>query len=120
MEFAVRDVEGQSLIEGAPGKPLMERADDVSAVLESCFEHGVHALLLYPENLTPHFFDLSSGEAGTILQKLRTYGIRLAIVRSPTLQLSLRFSELLADEQRGPYFRMFSERAAAQEWLCAG
>jgi hypothetical protein len=42
-------------------------------------EHGdatalaINRLLLYPENLTPHFFDLRSGEAGAIQQKLHTY-----------------------------------------------
>ncbi len=52
-----------------------------------------------------------------ILQKLRTYHIRLAIVGSPTLRLSRRFGELLAVEQSGSYFRLFDEQAAAQEWL---
>ena len=35
--------------------------------------------LLYASDLT-NFFDLSSGEAGAILQKLRTYGVLLAVL----------------------------------------
>ena len=73
----------------------------------------------YPENLPARFFDLSSGEAGQILQRLRTYHVRIALVRSPALQLSSRFAELLEEEQRGPYFRLFDARAEAQEWLCS-
>ena len=88
--------------------------------IEGCFEHGVYALLLYPENLTAGFFDLSSGEAGEILQKLRNYNVRLAIVRTPEQRLSSRFGELLADEGRGSYFRLFGDRQAAVEWLAAG
>lgn len=38
---------------------------------------------------------------GEILQKLRNYHIRLVIVRSPTLRLSRRFDQLMADESRG-------------------
>ena len=53
-----------------------------------------------------------------ILQKLRNYHIRLAVVRTPTLRLSSRFGEVLADENRGPHFRLFDERPAAQDWLC--
>src|SRR5262249_52994981 len=56
--------------------------------------------------------NLPSEEASSIF--------RLAIVRSPTLRLSSRFGELIADEHRGPYFRLFDERAAAQEWLSVG
>ena len=120
MQLTVCDVQGRRLLEGAPGQPLMASVEDLSRVLEACFENAAHNLLLYPENLTERFFDLSSGEAGAILQKLRNYHIRLAIVRSATLRLSSRFDELIADENRGPYFRLFDERSAAQEWLCSG
>jgi hypothetical protein len=89
-------------------------------VIAACFEHGARALLLYSENLSERFFDLSSGEAGEILQKLRNYHIRLAVVGSPDLRLSSRFGELLADEHRGSHFRLLNTRAAAQEWLSAG
>ena len=58
------------------------------------------------------------GEAGAILQKFRTYGIRVAVVRSPAMRLSRRFSEVIADESRGPYFRLFGEQDSAQKRLC--
>src|SRR5215211_4624883 len=118
MEFTVHDLNGQRFVEGAPGQPLMGRVEDVSIVLEACFDNATDRLLLYSENLTERFFDLSSGEAGEILQKLRNYHIRLAVVRTPTLRLSSRFGELLAEENKGPYFRVFDERSAAQDWLC--
>jgi hypothetical protein len=54
-----------------------------------------------------------------ILQKLRNYHIRLAVLHSPTLQLSSRFGEMLEDESRKPYFRLFDKRSSALEWLCA-
>ena len=118
MEFTVHDLNGRRFVEGAPGERFMGRVEDVSTVLEACFDNAADRVLLYPENLTERFFDLSSGEAGEILQKLRNYHIRLAVVRTPTLRLSSRFGELLADESRGPYFRLFDERSAAQDWLC--
>ena len=117
MSLVLREHAGASFVEGTPGQPILERVTDVATLLEACFEHGTRRLLLYPENLTPHFFDLSSREAGEILQKLRNYHVHLAIVRTPELQLSTRFGELLADEEREPYFRLFDERAAAVEWL---
>lgn len=119
MELAVREMEGQRFVEGVPGQAFLERGDDVGRVLEACFEHEVSRALLYSENLPEPFFDLSSGVAGTILQKLRNYQVRLAVVRAPTLQLSRRFSELLIDEQRGHDFRVFDTQIEAQHWLCS-
>lgn len=119
MDLVVREAQGRRFLEGVPGQTLMGHADDVVTVLEECFSHGIHRLLLYPENLTPRFFDLNSGEAGTILQKLRNYHIRFAIVCPPTMELSRRFRELMADEQADSSFRLFSDRAAAQDWLNA-
>ncbi|MBA3946220.1 MAG: DUF4180 domain-containing protein [Herpetosiphonaceae bacterium] len=117
MDLLVHEVDGQRFLEGTPGQQFIERIDDVSFVLGECFGNTAHGLLLYPENLTVHFFDLSSGEAGAILQKLRTYHVRLAIVRSHTLKLSRLFGEVIADEQRGSDFRLFDERSAAEAWL---
>ena len=118
MTMTVREARGQHFLEAMPGQALMSGSDDVRTVLEACFEHDTQRLLLYPENLTPHFFDLSSGEAGAILQKLRTYQIRLAVVHTPELRLTQRFAELMADESQGQDFRLFDDRATAEAWLC--
>ncbi len=117
MHIEFRDVQGQRFGEGLPGQPLIESSDDITKLIEA--DYTVHRFLLYPENLPANFFDLSSRQAGEILQKLRNYHIRLAVVHTPALQLSSRFGEMLADEMRGPYFRLFDERAEAQAWLCA-
>ena len=74
--------------------------------------------LLYPENLTDRFFDVSSTQAGEVLQKLRTYGVHLAVVWAPDIvQFSSRFADLLAAERRDRFFDIFDTRAAAREWL---
>ena len=119
MKITVQEVQGQRYGEGAPGELLIESVEDATTILETCFADALNRLLLYPENLPEHFFDLSSGDAGALLQKLRNYHIRLAIVRTPTLRLSSRFGELLEEEKRGSYFRLFDERPEAQAWLCA-
>jgi hypothetical protein len=118
MELSIREIEGYRLLEGVPGQPAIQQVADLREVLELCFEHSAHSLLLYPENLTEQFFDLSSGEAGEILQKLRNYHIRLAVVRTPALQMSRRFVELMVDEDQGLDFRLFDQHELAQEWLC--
>jgi hypothetical protein len=104
--------------EWAPREALMRRVDDAGLVIEGCYSNGMDAALLYAENLTANFFDLSSGEAGAILQKLRTYRIRIAVVYSPeSVRFSSRFGEMAAEEGRSGYFRLFESGEAAREWL---
>ncbi|MGE0863403.1 MAG: DUF4180 domain-containing protein [Vicinamibacterales bacterium] len=113
MAMAVREESGVPIVEGAPGAMLIQRAQDATLVLEACFSVPASAALLYPENLTPRFFDLSSGEAGDVLDKFRRYQIRLAIVCRPgTVQFSGRFTEILSDDMR-----IFETPEAARQWL---
>jgi len=68
--------------------------------------------------MTPRFFDLSSGEAGVILQKLRTYRIRVALIcPKESVRFSSHFPDLIAEENRLPYFRFFESIEPAREWL---
>jgi hypothetical protein len=109
---------GLRLVEGPPGQPLMARTDDAARVIEACLSHGVDAALLYAPNLTPAFFDLSSREAGEVLQKLRNYGVRLAVVApAGSVKLSTRFGEMLVEERRGRFFGMFETREDGIAWL---
>jgi hypothetical protein len=109
---------GARFVEGPSGRQFMLSAEDVGLVVEACFSARVNSALLYAPNLPEKFFDLSSGEAGIILQKLRNYRIRVAVVRtSNDAPLSDRFREMAAEEQRGNHFRVFESRQAAREWL---
>ena len=76
---------------------------------------------LYAENLPHKFFDLSSGDAGVILQKLRTYHVRLAVVAPKERVVpTSRFSEMAAEERRSGQFALFETREAAAAWLATG
>ena len=83
--------DGTGVVEGTRGVSLMRRAQDATLVIGACFSAGVRDALLYPENLTANFFDLSSGEAGDILDKLRRYqmddeGSRVVAAAEPRAQ----------------------------------
>jgi hypothetical protein len=109
---------GVVAIEGAPGRPVLASAGDVDRVLEACFGADCGAAMLYAENLPTAFFDLRSGAAGLILQKLRQYGVRLAVVReADALAANPRFSELMAEEHARRDFGVFTTRAEARAWL---
>lgn len=118
MTLAIVEDAGVKAVEGTPGQRVMSGVKDAGLVIEACLSARTRAALLYADNLTAAFFDLSSGEAGEILQKLRNYRIRLAVVCAPgQVQFSSRFGEMLAEERRGPYFGVFDTRADARAWL---
>jgi ribosomal-protein-alanine N-acetyltransferase len=119
-EPALRPVEEDGLlaIEGRPDQLILADDADLNSLIETCWSHGAHAILLYAANLTPGFFDLSSGEAGGILQKLQNYRLRLAVVCPPnSVRMSSRFHELLAETRQDRDFGLFASRADARAWL---
>jgi Domain of unknown function (DUF4180) len=118
LELTVSDEAGVRFVEGPPDRPLMRSTEDATLLVEACFLHRAKAALLYAPNLTERFFDLSSGEAGSVLQKLRNYRIRLAVVCPPgSVQFSGRFGEMAAEESRTGYFQVCDSDRAAREWL---
>jgi hypothetical protein len=118
MNLTMVEEDGVKVLEGLPDQDFMSNVADTDGVIEACLSERVRSVLLYAQNLTHAFFDLSSGEAGAILQKLRNYRIRLAVVCAPgRVQFSSRFGEMLAEEQRGPHFSVFETRTAARQWL---
>jgi hypothetical protein len=116
MELNLNDRSGKCFLEGSAGHPLLRDVADAARLIEACFNHRIKRVLLHAENLTDQFFDLSSLEAGSILQKLRTYNIRLAVLSSSP-KLSTAFRDLLLEESRHKYFRLFEDRQKAEMWL---
>lgn len=120
MELSLVEENGIQLVEGQPDQPFLSRVQDVGSVVEMCLSSGADAALLYASNLTAAFFDLSSGEAGEILQKLQTYRIRLAVVCAPgSVQFSRRFGDLLVEAHQGQDFKVCETRRDALAWLGA-
>jgi len=69
-------------------------------------------------NLTDDFFDLSSGQAGAVLQNLPNYGVRLAVVcPAGNARFSTHFAEMVAGERQGRSFGVFLSRSAAWDWV---
>lgn len=109
------------MLEREPGTRYLADANDVGRLIDDCFSAGARTALLYAENLPRKFFDLSSGQAGTILQKLRSYRVRLAVVAPKERVVpSPRFSEMAAQERRSGQFALFETRDAAAAWLVTG
>jgi hypothetical protein len=115
--YVVRVAEKQYLA-GIPGRKLIQTEDDVTQILGLCYENGTNRVLLYAENFSDRFFDLSSGEAGMILQKFSVYFVKVAAVLSlDEVPHSHKFGEMAVEENRGNQFRIFEKLEKAEQWL---
>ena len=92
--------------------------DPLRAVV-ACIESGTFALLLDDGALPDAFFDLSTGVAGDVVQKLVNYGVRMAAVVPALDAHSVRFREFAGEANRFAQFRFFGTRAEAIAWLGA-
>ena len=107
-----------AFLEGVPDQRLLSMPGDANRIIEACFSHHTRNVMLYASNMTDGFFDVSSGHAGDILQRLRNYGIRLCVVCPPgSVRFSTRFEALMNDERRHGFFAVFEARAEAVAWL---
>jgi hypothetical protein len=116
MRVNVIDGDGERIVECA--EPI-ERAADALDLIGACHEHDAARVLVDAALLPPAFFELRSGFAGELLQKLQNYGVRIAIVfpADAVAAHGARFGEFLAEAKTGRGFRAFTDRAAAERWL---
>jgi hypothetical protein len=117
MQYELLDVQGTPVVSGVAGSPLLGRVGDLIELLGLCAEHETSLVLVYPSNLTPGFFELRTKEAGEVLQKLRTYRVRLALVAARGELPEGRFAEMTREENRGRDFAVFEKRDDALAWL---
>ncbi len=80
-------------------------------------ENGTDLYLLMDTNFTPQFYDLSTGLAGEILQKVSNYHQRLAIIGSFEMVTSKRFREFMMESNKGSSVCFMREKAKALAWL---
>ncbi len=103
---------------GEQQQPVLQKLSEINYLLEVCFGENCDNLALYPENLTASFFDLSSREAGEILQKLRQYSIRTAIIVDLTKHAhSQYFAEMAYEENKRGFCYFCATIEEAEAWF---
>jgi Domain of unknown function (DUF4180) len=105
-------VTAPAFFEPDPARPIAP-----VAALVGCIEHGARGLLLDRAALPASFFDLSTGVAGELVQKLVNYGIHMAAVVPDLSAHSPRFQEFVREANKGRQFRFFATREEAVAWL---
>ena len=101
----------------APRVTVRSVADIADALGGSLAPRG---LVLAEEDLGPEFYDLRTGLAGELFQKVVNYRGRLAIVVRDPRAYGDRFGELAYEHRRHTAVRFFEDRVQALRWLEGG
>jgi hypothetical protein len=117
MDYQYISNEYASYVECLPDGGTIESEADALDLVAACGEYQCHRLLLHASNLTPDFYNLRTGLAGSVLLKFSNYHIQTAAILTPELATQGRFGEMVLETNRGHQFRVFTERAKAEEWL---
>lgn len=88
---------------------------DISDLICALFD--AVGLLLIEEDFAPEFFDLKSGLAGELFQKLTNYRVRTAIVLPHPEVYGERFRELAYEHRSHSLIRFVSSTEEANVWL---
>ncbi len=101
----------------ATSDEVIRTPQDALDLMAFAGENGTNLLLLHEENLDPAFYDLSTGLAGEIAQKLFNYRTRLAVVGAFASVRSERFREFMNETNKGKQLVFVSDEAGALTWL---
>ena len=102
----------------SPPKITVRSVADIAGALRRSL--APEGLVLTEEDLGPDFYDLRTGLAGELFQKVVNYRGRLAIVIRDARAHGDRFGELAYEHRGHPSVRFFEDRALALQWLDGG
>lgn len=100
----------------ASDEPL-RRTQNVLDLIGSFYPEQVRALIVHEANLAPEFFQLRSGLAGEILQKLVTYHVTVAIVGDFQKYPSKALADFIYECNKGSQIFFVPTREEAVERL---
>lgn len=114
MKYRVQTLEGQSYLE------IMATESGISALdlVQLCWEHQTSKILIYQEALGQDFFQLRTGAAGDVMQKLTNYSLKAAVLAGSDLTSQGRFGEMALEANRSSqHIHFFQDQTKAIEWL---
>lgn len=101
--------------------PLLSTEDDARDVIQETFGTAITMAVIPVERLDPDFFVLRTGVAGTFVQKLVQYRLRLVVVGDISAQTgaSDALRDWVREVNRGPDILFVPDRAALEARLHA-
>ncbi|GAA1791944.1 DUF4180 domain-containing protein [Agromyces lapidis] len=94
--------------------PAVSTPDDAADLVGDAWAHAATVVAVPVERLDPDFFDLSSGIAGEIAQKLVNYRLRLAIIGdiAEQVEASTALRDFIWESNRGGHVWFVPDEAS--------
>ena len=100
MKINVHQVNDISIAEVTAEGVLVSGPQDALDLFMDLYYQGYDTIALYAKNITPSFFDLSTGIAGEVLQKVSTYRLRLFIIGVDVSRASKSLTEFIFESNK--------------------
>jgi len=114
VEYTHIEKNGKHYIKVVSG--LIKEEKDGLNLVAACAEHGTNKVMLPADCLSEEFLRLSSRVAGHVMQKLVNYNIK-AVAVIDTEKYRGKFSDFIAEANRGKWFHAFEDMDQAESWL---
>lgn len=116
MNYTIVNNNGNSYLHLLPGWQITGY-QDVIDLIQACGENGVDCFLVEADNLPETFYDLRTGLAGIILDRLSVYKIRVGFLVPAERLTCGRFAEMALEANRGFEYHYSADRNEIICWL---
>ena len=117
MNIEITEYEGQTLAEVT--RAPIQTPQEALEILINCAYQGAEKIIIHADQLMPDFFDLKTGMAGEILQKVSTYQLHLAIVGDFSQYGSKSLRDFIFESNKVGRVNFVASVEEAKEKLCA-
>ena len=117
MNFRVINIRDKKYVECVSSEVKLKTEQDTLDLIAATWENDTGLLMINGEVLSEDFFNLSTGVAGAMLQKLVNYHVKTAAVIPDELVNNVRFREMALETNKGNHFRILDNREEAENWL---
>lgn len=92
---------------------LITNAEDALQLMMDLYYQDFIKIIVHEKNITPDFFDLKTGVAGEILQKVSTYRMHLAIIGDFSAYESKSLRDFIYESNKGRQVNFLASTEAA-------
>jgi hypothetical protein len=108
MEFRILTYANVTVAEVVAAKLGAINVDNALDLFMNCVYQGAERIIVYEQSLDPEFFDLKTGVAGEILQKVSNYRLALCIVGDFSKFNSRSLQAFIAESNKSTRVRFVS------------
>ena len=120
MEIKIHSYNNLQIAEIIAEGIIIASVEDGTELTGTVYYQGVDNLLIYEKNITPAFFDLTTGTAGEMLQKFSNFRPRLAIIGDFSKYPGKSSRDFMVESNRTGHIYFLGSQTEAIEKLSKG